>query len=336
MKQEKPLISVIVPVYNVEPYIEKCLASIAAQTYSNLEILIVDDASTDAGGRICDTFAAGDKRMQVVHFQENRGLSAARNEGVFRAKGSFVSFVDSDDYVEPGLLDKLYAGLSETGADISVCGACGLKVQAGSAALYSRAETVACLARRAPFLWTVWGKLYPMELVKRTPFDERAFCCEDLLFFYQILKQIEQVSYVPDRLYHYIFRKNSLINRPVDEKKCTVLSILSYICEDAFANFPEAVPGFGQVAMDTSMRLAVQAVKDGAADGKLSEYLKRFQRHIRRHFNWNALAMCPDKRAAAAVLTLYVSTLAFWGSAALHKRIKAMRRTGTKDWGKET
>ena len=209
MKQEKPLISVIVPVYNVEPYVEKCLASIAAQTYSNIEILVIDDASKDGSGRICDACAVKDPRMQVVHAPANRGLSAARNEGVRRAKGRFIAFVDSDDYVEPCLIEKLYDSLLETGADISVCGACGLKVKGGPAASYSRAETVLCLARRAPFLWTVWGKLYPAKPVKQTPFDEHAFCCEDLLFFYQILKQVERVSYVPDPLYHYVFREDS-------------------------------------------------------------------------------------------------------------------------------
>ena len=108
-------------------------------------------------------------------------------------------------------------------------------------------------------------------------------------------------------------------------EKCTVLSVLSAICEDASVSFPEAVPGFEQVAMDTGVRLAMQAAEKGVADGTLFEYLKRFKKQIRHHFNRNALALCPDRRTAAAVLTLRGSALAFWAAAALYKRIRGKR-----------
>ena len=191
MEQKRPLISVIVPVYNVEPYLDRCLGSLAAQTYSELEIIVIDDASKDHGGKICDAWAAKDPRLQAVHFPVNRGLSAARNEGVRRAAGPFVCFVDSDDYVEPNLLERLYESLVETGAQISICAAFGLEMEekpCGLPRVCSREETARCLGRRSPFIWTAWGKLYPLELVKKCPFDERALCCEDLLFFYQILR----------------------------------------------------------------------------------------------------------------------------------------------------
>ena len=100
MRQHKTLISIIVPVYNVKPYLEKCLASIAAQTYPNKEVILVDDASTDGGGRLCDEWAAAAEWLQVVHLPQNSGISAARNEGVRRARGEFITFIDSDDYVD--------------------------------------------------------------------------------------------------------------------------------------------------------------------------------------------------------------------------------------------
>ena len=133
MKQDFPLISVIVPVYNVKPYLAKCLDSLLSQTYPNMEVIVVDDASTDGGGAVCDAFAAKDSRLRVLHLTANSGLSAARNQGVQAAGGQFAAFVDSDDYVESGLLEKLHAQLVETGADISVCGAAGLKVKEGPA-----------------------------------------------------------------------------------------------------------------------------------------------------------------------------------------------------------
>ena len=93
----------IVPVYNVEGYLEDCLESLLAQTYPSFEILLIDDASRDNSGAICDAYAARDSRVQVVHFPENRGPSAARNEGIRQARGAYISFVDADDRVEPDL-----------------------------------------------------------------------------------------------------------------------------------------------------------------------------------------------------------------------------------------
>ena len=122
MEKSTPLISVIVPVYNVAPYVRKCLDSLLAQTYSEIEIIVVDDASTDESGSICDTYPVLDKRIQVIHFPVNRGLSAARNDGICRAKGLYAAFVDSDDYVEPDLLEMLYVCLLEKKADMSACG----------------------------------------------------------------------------------------------------------------------------------------------------------------------------------------------------------------------
>lgn len=322
MNLKKPMISIVVPVYNVEPYIEKCLDSISAQTYSNMEVILVDDASTDSSGSICDAYAARDRRMQAIHFPENRGLSAARNEGVCRANGEYISFIDSDDYVEPGLLEKLYNNFIENEADISVCGIEGPGQKAGPSAAYSGTETICCLARRTPFLWNVWGKLFLAESVKKHPFDERALCCEDLLFFYQMLKDTETVSYLPDPLYHYLYRPGSLINSGIDEKRCTVLSVLDHICSDASVHFPDAVPGLRLLALDTIVRLALQAVKEGTRDAALFSYLKRFQTKIRQNFTWKAVALCREKKTTASVLVLYVSASAFWGIAAVYDRIK--------------
>lgn len=329
MRGIKPKISVVVPVYNVEAYVEKCLASLAAQTYPAMEVLVVDDASTDGGGLLCDAWAARDRRFQVLHLPENQGVSAARNAGVRHAAGDYVAFVDSDDYVEPGLLETLYRALEESSADISVCGDEGLRLKPSPAQVLTPAEAARCLAGRSPFLWTAWGKLFPAELARRIPFDRSALCCEDLLFFYQTLKRAGRIAYVPDPLYHYVFREGSLVNHGVTEKRCTVLPVLDRICEDAAANFKEAEPCFRQVAMDTAVRLAMQAV-EGGADGSLRDYLKRFRDHTRRHFSWRAWALCPDQKSAAAELALYAGTPFFGALAAVYQRIKRGRKNGAE------
>ena len=115
------MISIIVPVYNTEPYLPQCLDSILAQTYTDLEILLIDDGSTDRCGEICNQYAARDPRIRVFH-TENRGLSAARNLGLDQAKGDYIGFVDSDDWIEPDMYEVLLQKAEETKADIVECG----------------------------------------------------------------------------------------------------------------------------------------------------------------------------------------------------------------------
>lgn len=329
MGEKQGKISVVVPVHNVEAYVEKCLASLAAQTYPDMEVIVVDDASTDGGGAICAAWAARDSRFQVLRLPENQGLSAARNAGVRRAAGDYVAFVDSDDYVEPGLLETLHRALEENRADISICGDEGLRLKPGPARVLAPAEAARCLAERSPFLWTAWGKLFPAELVRQAPFDRSALCCEDLLFFYQALRRAGRIAYVPDPLYHYVFREGSLIHHGVTEKRCTVLAVLDGICEDAAASFKEAEPCFRQVALDSAARLAMQALEDGA-EGSVREYLKRFREHTRRHFSWRAWALGPDGKSRAAELALWAGTPVFQAMAALYRQRKRVRRRRTE------
>ena len=117
---KQPLISIIVPVYQVKDYVGECVESLMAQTYMNLEILLVDDGSTDGSGAICDEYACGDNRIRVIH-QENQGLSSARNTGLDQAKGEYVAFVDSDDAVRPDFIEILYDLADRYQADIAAC-----------------------------------------------------------------------------------------------------------------------------------------------------------------------------------------------------------------------
>ncbi len=330
MEQKKPLISVIMPVYNVEKYIGKCLDSILAQTYPNIEIILVDDASTDNSGRICDEYAARDFRIQAVHFPENRGPSAARNEGVCRGKGEFISFVDSDDTVEPDLLEKLFQSLKENGADMSACGADGIRLKSGPAAVFSQKEAMCCLARGIPFNHVPWGKLYSAGLLTQHPFQEDIFYSEDLLFLYEILASARRVSYLPDILYHYTHREGSQVQSGVDKRKLTALSAQDFVCEDASARFPEAREDFRQLALEVDRCLAVLAVKNGCQGGNTFQYLKILRANIRRHFSWKALALCPDKKAGVSILILYVSAAAFWGIAAISICLKE----GVQKWSR--
>ena len=319
------LISVVVPVYNAGPYLKRCLDSLAAQTYPRWEAILVDDGSTDGSGRVCRGYAQRDERFQYARLPANRGPSAARNEGVGRAAGAFISFVDADDYVEPGLLEGLHRSLTESGADISACGADGIRLESGPARTYSRQEAVCCLGRGAPFNHVPWGKLYRAELVKKTLFSEDIFYSEDLLFLYSILKQSRRVSYRPDILYHYTQREGSQMQSGASERKLTAFAAQDFVCQDAGASFPEAAEDFRLLALEANRCLAVLTVKKGGEGGHTLGYLKRIQKNTRWHFSWRILKRCPRKRDAAALLALCASSWGFWLAASA---VTWMKRLG--------
>ena len=114
------MISVIVPVYNVEAYLDRCVASITSQDFNNLEIILVDDGSTDASAKMCDAYAAADTRIKVIH-KQNGGLSDARNAGIDIAHGEYIAFIDSDDFILPGYFSYLHRLITQADADIAVC-----------------------------------------------------------------------------------------------------------------------------------------------------------------------------------------------------------------------
>lgn len=322
---EKPLISVIVPVYNVGDYLEGCLNSLLAQTYPKIEVILVDDASTDNGGALCSAYVSRDSRIQAVRLPQNRGPSAARNEGVRRAQGTYVSFVDADDRVEPDLLEKLYESLTQAGAEISACGADGIDLKSGPAAVYTRSEAIRCLARGSPFNLVPWGKLYSAELVKKTLFPEDIFYSEDLLFLYSVLKQSRWVSYRPDILYHYTQREGSQMQSGASERKLTAFAAHDFVCEDAGVSFPEAAEDFRLLALEANRCLAVLTVKKGGEGGHTFGYLKQIQKNTRQHFSWRILKRFPRKRDAAALLALCASTRGFWAAASA---VTWMKRLG--------
>ena len=319
------LISVVVPVYNAGPYLKRCLDSLAAQTYPRWEAILVDDGSTDGSGQVCRGYAQRDERFQYARLPANRGPSAARNEGVGRAAGAFISFVDADDYVEPGLLEGLHRSLTESGADISACGADGIRLESGPVRTYSRQEAVCCLGRGAPFNHVPWGKLYRADLARACPFDERAFYSEDLLFLYEAVKRSNGVSCIPDVLYHYVCREGGQMQSGMSARKCTALAVQETVCRDAAAAFPQAEPHFRRLALETDRWMAVLAVKAGAEDGDADAYLRRLSRDARRYFSWGALALFPSKKDAAAVLALCAGGMVFRAAARAFLGLKKLR-----------
>lgn len=211
----EPLVSVIIPVYNVEKYVRKCLESVVDQSYRNLEIIIVDDGSTDGSGRICDEYKA-DKRVRVIH-QSNKGLSGARNSGIDSCTGSYILFIDGDDYVELNAVEVLLKACIAADADVACCG--HYKVFADRADPHPLTKEIRIYEGEELTLATMKGNCahYAWEkLYKRVLFDECRFpegmLFEDVATTWKILLKSNRVVCVPDVLFHYVYRKESLGN----------------------------------------------------------------------------------------------------------------------------
>lgn len=219
------LISVIVPVYKVEAYLDKCVSSIVNQTYKNLEIILVDDGSPDNCGVMCDAWAKRDSRIRVIH-KENGGLSDARNAGMAAATGALMGFVDSDDSLHPEMYRRLYDNMQENGSDIAACGVemvwedetpsrpltcCGCCVMATEEAMRASIE-------ESWLKQPVWYKLYKTELIRDIPFAVGK-CHEDVFWTYQAVARAKRVSVFDTVGYYYLQRGGSIMGEGYSLKR---------------------------------------------------------------------------------------------------------------------
>lgn len=207
-------ISVIVPVYKVEPYLRKCLDSIVGQSHKNLEIILVDDGSPDRCGAICDEYAAQDGRVRVIH-KENGGLSSARNAALEAATGEYIGFVDSDDWIEPDMFDYLLRGMQRYRADVGVCGVIEEypKRQAcrgwDRVEAFGREDGIRLLLQSGTFQ-SMWDKLWKRELFEGVRFPQgRNY--EDLAVAHRLLARAAGLVCLPEAKYHYLQRANSIM-----------------------------------------------------------------------------------------------------------------------------
>ena len=221
-----PLISVIVPVYNVEDYLNRCVESIVNQTYSNLEIILVDDGSTDSSGEKCDEWAEKDKRIVVIH-KENVGLSDARNKGLEIAKGEYIGFVDSDDYISIDMYRILFDTITKTSADIAECRwlkfseeneiQCITVKQDQCIIQFSTEKALLELILERNHKQTVWNKLYKKRVIcNGFPVGR---INEDEFWTYQVFGNANRTALIDLSLYFYFQRDNSIMHVKYSPKR---------------------------------------------------------------------------------------------------------------------
>lgn len=228
------LISVVVPVYKVEKYLDKCVESIVAQTYNKLEIILVDDGSPDKCPVICDEWAEKDSRIVVIH-QQNAGLSEARNAGVRAASGRYIGFVDSDDYIAHNMYETLYSVIKKYDADIAVCNFSYLDEYGNPVdenikspiknELLNKEQAFQKLDMRNTNYWyyvTAWNKLYKKEILEKVAFRVGKIH-EDEFSIHHFFDAASKIITIDDSLYFYIQHKGSIMTATFTQKRFNII-----------------------------------------------------------------------------------------------------------------
>lgn len=221
---KQPLISIVTPVYNMERFLPQCIDSILAQTFPDWELILVDDGSTDGSAGICDRYAAKDSRIRVIH-KENSGQADSRNIGVSMARADLVGFVDSDDWIDPGMYGTLYDALVNNGADISICGYYMSYVNreqkscdtGGGNVVFSGKEALNHILDDKVIKNYLWDKLYKKEVI--TEQFPKAYYYEDYATLFKWFANVDKVAFCQVPLYHYRQREGSTVHDCDPRKK---------------------------------------------------------------------------------------------------------------------
>jgi len=321
-------ISVIVPVYNVAPYLKQCLDSIMQQTYSNLEIILIDDGSTDQSGTICDEYALTDSRIIVLH-QQNQGLSAARNKRLDICTGAYIFFVDSDDYIDYGLLETLYKSLIEKHVDMVGCYAENIVLMEGykpwfypyhSQVFYENSIELLRDIYTGKLPIEVWGKLYTRSVFLKCRFDVSVKRSEDAIMWLDLRPYIHTCIYLHCRTYYVQCRANSLqsLNKFDENFKDDI-----YTNSKLWSELSKLNNELGMIGKMRYFDNIIHFMEDRYRYGFTREYIeqeKNFQKEIGD--NIFSLIMNPFlnyKKKISLLLLLANVPLYYWGYKWYHK-----------------
>ena len=285
------MISVIVPVYNVENYLTQCIDSIIGQSYIDLEIILIDDGSTDSSGKICDEYALKDKRIKVIH-QNNQGPSVARNRGLEEAEGDWISFIDSDDWIDREMYQKMMESLDKYKADIVLCKHVEVseqnhiaKIDAGSIHFFEGYELIkAYIQKNKNYLITtsVWDRLYKRELIIDLRFPE-SMMSEEICFSIQVFCNSKKAIYLDEQLYNYrvnragsITSSNYTVKRIEDE---------IFLTEQAIRYLKER--GLRELAKElyVNLYLDLSSIYIHSSDKEVRSYIRKYRKNVKHGIN---------------------------------------------------
>lgn len=303
------MLSITMPVYNVEKYLRKAINSVLQQTYQNWELILVDDGSTDTSGPICDEYGLQDQRIHVIH-KPNGGLVSARECAIRAAKGDYICFFDSDDWAEPDMYEKMIVALEQTNADLCIGG------HVHDYGEYSRnnfqqtemfvmtGETFYInILKYKYFGWEVHDKVYKTKIIRQTHVDDKILCGEDLVRNWQVGSIIRQAVYVPLYKYHYCQRNGSSVNSTIQQYNKLPIYAFQEIEKHQF----ECSSIIKNLFLKKKFELSVTSLKTMQLSGTFSyEQIKTVQSFIRNHW-WYVITqknMPLAKRIGAAYYCL--------------------------------
>ncbi len=289
------LISVVLPIYNVEKYLDKCIQTVCNQTYKNLEIILVDDGSPDNCPKMCEEYAKHDSRIQVIH-KKNGGLSDARNAGIKKATGKYITFIDSDDYVALDYVEFLYQTIKKANSQMAI---------AAHQVLYDSGKVIEKATHENSVLTpkevlerilydegidlSAWGKLYETQLFQTVQFPKgRVF--EDAATTYRLVDECTTIAVHSESKYYYIIRGNSITNATFSPKKMDLVLSTREMAEYTKKKYPELESAANRRLMYAYLSTLSQLAK---SKEKFPKEEKELMTYIKKQGN----AVLRDKRA---------------------------------------
>ena len=283
-------ISVIVPVYNVEQYLERCVDSIINQTYTNLEIILVNDGSTDNSGKLCDELAKKDERIRVIH-KENGGLSDARNRGIDESESDLVGFIDSDDYIDSDMYEVLLKNLNDTDANLSMCALYDVYNNTPEAQVTNKetwklsSEQAIKMVMEAKILSvTAVNKLYRKSLFTDLKFEVGKIA-EDAFIMIKLLDKCEKIVATNEKKYYYVHRENSITTQKFSTKFLNVIEAYEQNSNIILEKYPK-LKDVAQTRMNWAYFYVLDRLllddnyNDKELENKLISYLKDHRKDI--------------------------------------------------------
>lgn len=281
------MISIIVPIYKVEPYLRDCLDSIMKQSYDDYEVILVDDGSPDGCGEICDEYVAINDKWKVIH-QVNGGLSVARNAGLSIAKGEYICFIDSDDSVDSNYLEMLYSAIVRYEADLAICGYQRIRKKADISSVHN--DNFQYMDEK--LLWdevfgnlnnAAWNKLYKRELIAEQRFVQDLYHGEDLIFNLEYISKCHSAVKIDESLYHYWERSGSVTQAVFSERKLMEITAKDVAKKYVSQNYPELIPCAEKYCFRARMNV-LRAIFKSQKENEYSNNIKEYKDYIKKNY----------------------------------------------------
>lgn len=303
-KPQKSKVSVVIPVYNAEKYLERCLDSVINQSHQNLEIICINDGSTDSSKKILDSYKKKDDRIIIIN-QKNQGLSGARNAGIKKATARYITFVDSDDAIDQYMIQHLLDALTSTKSDISVCSFLELYPN-GKIAHFNQThpektlttkQALSAMLKEEGFMVSSTMKLFPRSFFSDIKFPVGKLH-EDVYTTYKLFMKAKQIAFIPQEYYQYIHHENSIVNQKFDDRKLVLITFTDQMCNDIDKAYPDLLNITNERRMRARFSILRQIPLNHRETKTIIKYLKEHQNFITK----NPEASARDKLALRLAL----------------------------------